>query len=99
MPKSKLNISFGYTSFDPWGGAGAGNFEVTVYKYSFSLNANNQIECTVNGIGRGNGFKSFEVNRTIPSKRGQTLQLENATQEQKFDSILQSIRYPILNTI
>ncbi len=26
-----------------------------------------------NGIGRGNGFKSFEVNRTIPSKGSQTL--------------------------
>ena len=96
LPKNKLKIEFGYTSYNPWGSGGYASFEVTTYKYSFSLNANNQIECTVNGIGRGNGFKSFEVNRTIPSKGSQTLTIAGG-KENVYDSILQAIQFPVLN--
>ena len=95
-PKHQLTISFGYSDYNPWGSGGHEQFTVTVYKYSFSLNANNQIECTVNGIGRGMGIKSFEVNRTIPSKRGQTVTLANG-QSNTMDSILQALKWQAIH--
>jgi hypothetical protein len=51
----------------------------------------------VNGIGRASGFKSFQVNRTIPSKSGQSITIAGG-QPNVYDSILQAIQYPILNT-
>jgi len=94
-PKKEITISFGYTDYNPWGSGGSATYKVTSYKYSFSLNASNQIECTVNGIGRASGFKSFQVNRTIPSKSGQSIAVAGG-QPNVYDSILQAIQYPIL---
>ena len=95
-PKKEITISFGYTDYNPWGSGGSATYKVTSYKYSFSLNASNQIECTVNGIGRASGFKSFQVNRTIASKSGQSITVAGG-QPNVYDSILQAIQYPILD--